>query len=271
MADNSKNATNGKRNKAKKRSQNYHKPLISIITITYNAEKYIGVTARSVAEQTFSDFEHIIIDGASTDSTIAQARINGSRRLKILSEPDNGLYDAMNKGLRMAKGDYVLFLNAGDRFHSADTLAKYAKGASLRPDIIYGDTIIVDNEWKFLRPRHLSAPSILTARSFLRGMLVCHQAFMVKRAIAPEYNLEYKFSADYDWCLNCIHNSKPGSRLDLRQVTIDYLDNGLTEKNKLASLAERFRIMKRHFGLVPAALAHLSFIPRATLRKLKNR
>lgn len=244
-------------------------PLISIVTICYNAEKEIAPTVSSVSRQTFKDYEHLIIDGASTDSTIAVARLNGSKKMRILSEPDEGLYDAMNKGLSMARGEYVLFLNAGDTFHTDVTLALYAKRIEdSDPDIIYGDTVIVDSERNYLRPRHLSVPERLTARSFSRGMLICHQSFMVRRKIAPTYDLSYHFSADYDWTLKCIHASRPGKRVNLRSVVTDYLDNGLTDRNKMKSLRERFRIMKKHFGLTTALVAHLSFIPRVVGRRL---
>ena len=95
-------------------------PLISIITITYNAAEVLNPTMDSVNSQTFDDYEHIIIDGASKDDTLLIARRFASAR--ILSEPDRGLYDAMNKGLKMARGQYVIFLNAGDTFHSASTV-----------------------------------------------------------------------------------------------------------------------------------------------------
>ena len=104
-------------------------PLISVITITYNAEDCLYPTMRSVAAQSFKDFEHIIVDGASTDNTLQIARSLGTSNLRILSEPDKGLYDAMNKGLSMANGRYLLFLNAGDAFHSEDTLSHYAAEA----------------------------------------------------------------------------------------------------------------------------------------------
>lgn len=260
----------GKRESERRSAFKPGAPLISVITITYNAEKQIPDTVRSVASQSFRDFEHIIVDGASTDGTIAKARLNGSKSLRVVSEPDDGLYDAMNKGIDMARGKYLIFLNAGDAFHDKDTLARYAEAAKSSPDIIYGDTIIVDADRKFLRPRHLQAPAVLTARSFLNGMLICHQAFMVRRKIAPRYDLQYRFSADYDWCLRCIMASRPGFRHNLGRVTIDYLDDGLTEKNKIASLKERFRIMKHHFGLASAMIAHIGFIPRAVARKFKK-
>lgn len=246
-------------------------PLISIITITYNAAAELPPTMHSVAEQTFTGFEHIVVDGASTDDTLLIARSEATPSLRILSERDHGLYDAMNKGLHMARGQYVLFLNAGDAFHTADTLKKYADAAAKGYDIIYADTVIVDAQRKILRPRHLSAPPLLTRDSFSKGMLICHQAFMVRRALAPDYDLQYRFSADYDWTVKCITATAPEKCLNLNCIAIDYLDEGTTEKNKIASLRERFHVMRHHYGAPTAIARHLSFIPRALLRKLSSR
>lgn len=243
------------------------RPLISVITITYNASETLPLTMESVAEQTFKDFEHVIVDGASKDDTIIVARRMGQSGLRIVSEPDNGLYDAMNKGLKMARGRYLIFLNSGDRFHSSDTLMIYAEAIAERnPDIVYGETDIVDIEGKRIGPRHLSVPEILTVDSFSQGMLICHQAFMVKKDIAPLYDTDYRFSADYDWCIRCIKASRAGDRVNLHCVTIDYLTDGLTEKHKKASLVERFKIMASHYGSMKAVAAHLSFIPRVIKR-----
>lgn len=246
--------------------------LISIITICRNAEHEIGRTVASVAEQTAANFcEHLIIDGASTDATLAEARRLGKPDLKILSEPDKGLYDAMNKGLSMAQGDYVLFLNAGDKFQDTHTLALYAKEAGNGADIIYSDTVIVDDADRMLRPRHLSAPEQLTADSFKRGMLVCHQAFMVRRSLAPLYDLQYRFSADYDWCIECLRRSNPSKNVNLHTVGIRYLDAGLTDKNHRASLLERFHVMRCRYGTTTAIARHLAFIPRAIGRKFRKK
>lgn len=246
-------------------------PLISIITITFNAAEQLVPTMRSVAEQSFTDFEHLIIDGASTDDTLGVARRSGYPSLRILSEPDEGLYDAMNKGLRLARGKYVLFLNAGDSFHTSGTLSKYADAAQADPDIIYSDTVVVDAYRKEIGPRHLSAPRILTRQSFKKGMLICHQAFMVRRSLAPEYNLRYRFSADYDWTIRCILRTSPQKCVNLGIVGIDYLSDGLTDRNHMKSLRERFDVMARHYGYLTAVTQHLSFIPRAISRKLGNR
>jgi hypothetical protein len=245
-----------------------HLPLISIITITFNAAQTLAPTMKSVAAQTCRDFEHIIIDGASTDNTLQIARSLATPALRILSESDRGLYDAMNKGMRMARGRYLLFLNAGDAFHSSDVLEAYARHAREEADIIYADTVIVDADRKVLRPRHLSAPEVLTAQSFAKGMLVCHQAFMVKKQLAPAYDTDYRFSADYDWTVKCLRKSAPGRCRNLNMVAIDYLADGTTDRNKLKSLAERFRIMTAHYGLATTVRNHLSFIGRAVGRHI---
>lgn len=242
-------------------------PLISIITVTFNAAECVGKTMRSVSEQCFRDFEHIVADGASTDNTLDIVRQFPD--VIVHSERDSGIYDGMNKGLRLARGRYLLFLNAGDTFPDSGTLQLYADAiASGNADIIYGDTDIVDGSGRFLRHRHLSAPALLTRESFRRGMLICHQAFMVRRAIAPAYDMRYAFSADYDWTIRCIEATEPGRCINLHAVVAHYLDEGATEKHKLRSLRERMFVMAEHYGWWRTIGAHLSFIPRAIMRKI---
>ena len=102
-------------------------------------------------------------------------------------------------------------------------------------------------------------------------MLVCHQAFMVRRKLAPEYDTSYRFSADYDWTLFCLRRSSADRNVNLHTVTIDYLSDGLTDKNHRASLMERFDIMRRHFGLGVTLMRHAAFVPRAILRKFSQK
>lgn len=249
-------------------------PLFSIITITYNAEKEIGATLKSVDAQTCKDYEHLIIDGASRDNTVAlakgEANIPSNPLRQVFSEPDKGLYDAMNKGMHRAKGEYLIFLNAGDSFTAIDTLERYASAAGGNVDIIYADTQLVDAHRTLVGPRHLSVPEVLTFKSFAKGMLVCHQAFCVRRAIAPTYDLTYRFSADYEWCLRCIKATTSHRTRNLHCVAIDYLTDGLTDKNRRASLKERYKIMCQYYGIFPTFLRHLSFIPRAIIRRLRH-
>ena len=240
-------------------------PTFSIITVTYNAEKTLLRTLQSVAEQVFTDFEYIIIDGKSTDKTL---EIITNYKLQItnfrwVSEKDDGLYYAMNKGLKLAKGYYVCFLNAGDTFYSKNTLQKIkSKIQNLKSkiSIIYGETDIVDKNGNFVAHRRLKAPKKLTWKSFKSGMLVCHQAFFVRREIAPMYNLQYRFSSDFDWCIRCLKAAK--NILNTNLILINYLNEGLTTTNHKASLKERFKIMAHYYGWLPTALRHLWFAVR---------
>lgn len=241
------------------------RPLFSIITITFNAAGTLPATLKSVERQTFTDYEYLIVDGASTDGTVAIAQ-HSAAVSSVTSEPDKGLYDAMNKGLRKARGCYLVFLNAGDAFHEPDTLQKIADSIDKNdPDIVYGETALVDSERRFISMRRLQAPERLSVKSFRMGMLVCHQAFIVRREIAPEYDLRYSFSADFDWCIRIMKKAQTLHNTHL--TIIDYLDEGMTTRNREASLKERFRIMAQHYGWISTAAYHAWFVLRAVLKK----
>ena len=237
-------------------------PLFSIITVCYNAAADLRRTIGSVDAQTFRRFEHIIIDGASTDDTPVVLQDSASAGRKIVSEPDQGIYDAMNKGLGMASGDYLIFLNAGDRFHGSDSLQIYADSieSSDYPAIVYGQTSLVDAEGNYVGERHLTAPEQLTYKSFAQGMLVCHQSMAVLRRIAPLYNTRYRFSADYDWCVRCLQHSR--RNVYTGRIMCDYLSEGMTTANRRASLVERFRIMSHYYGFFPTLARHFGFMRR---------
>lgn len=239
-------------------------PKFSIITVTYNAGKVLEDTIQSVVFQTYRNVEYIIVDGGSNDNTLDVVHKYQERISKVISEPDKGLYDAMNKGIRMATGDYLCFLNAGDELHENETLQKIVytlKGKEL-PDVIYGETAIVDEEGHFLHMRRLSTPEHLHWKSFKEGMLVCHQAFLTRRelALANPYDLRYRFSADFDWCIRIMKQSKYLHNTHL--TLIDYLNEGMTTQNHKASLKERFRIMTKHYGWISTILHHGWFVIR---------
>ena len=245
-------------------------PKFSIITVTYNAGKVLEDTIRSVASQTYQNVEYLIVDGASKDNTLQIAEKYNEHIHQIVSEPDKGLYDAMNKGIRMATGDYVCFLNAGDKLHEESTLQQIVhslKGQNEPPDVIYGETAIVDEKGNFLRMRRLETPEKLNWKSFKKGMLVCHQAFFAKRelAIKESYDLSYRFSADFDWCIRIMKQST--LLHNTHQTLIDYLNEGMTTQNHKASLKERFRIMCKHYGWVSTTLYHLWFVLRLICKK----
>ena len=246
---------------------NHPTPKFSVITVCYNAEATIEDTIQSVISQTYHHVEYIIVDGASKDRTMDIVNRYREHIAIIVSERDKGLYDAMNKGIGLATGDYLCFLNAGDSFHEDDTLQQMVHSIHTPqlPDVLYGETELVDHEGHFLRMRRLSAPEVLTWKSFRQGMLVCHQAFFPRRDLVMPYDLRYRFSADFDWR---IKNMKKSKGLHNTHLTlIDYLAEGMTTRNHKASLKERFRIMTRHYGWTSTLAFHLWFVLRLLLKK----
>lgn len=242
-------------------------PLISIITVTFNCRELLGTTLDSVQRQRFPLAEHIIVDGASADGTVDLIRRHEGQLGAWISEPDKGIYDAMNKGLHMARGEYVLFLNAGDRFYTDDTLRQVFNGdaPAERADICYGQTKLIGADGRIIGDRRLRAPEQLNWRSFRHGMLVCHQSFIVRRALAPEYDLSWRICADIDWCIRCM---KAARTIGYTHGYIScFLEGGFSRQQEKKAWKERFEIMKKHYGLATTLLSHV----RIAFRYLRQR
>ena len=253
----------------------------TVVTITYNAESVLQRTLDSVLTQQYEDVEHLIIDGASTDGTLSMAEAckaksdasDNGHKVIVRSEPDDGIYHAMNKGLTQASGDYIVFMNAGDSFPAADTLVQVAYRCHLNelptdslPAVLYGNTDIVDGDGNFLHPRRLQPPAKLSWRSFRHGMLVCHQAFYARTDIAKnlQYDTQYKYSADVDWCIRVM---KEADRLSLPltnigMVVANYTEEGTTTRHHRESLRERYRVMAHHYGQLSTFFMHGWFAVR---------
>ncbi|MDE6692008.1 MAG: glycosyltransferase [Muribaculaceae bacterium] len=242
-------------------------PLFSIITVTYNAAATINATLDSVREQTFEDYEHLIIDGASADSTVEIVNSYNNAKTVVISEKDDGIYDAMNKGLSIAKGEYLIFMNAGDRFPDPRTLSHYASAITENdyPGIVYGQTRLVDINGNYVGERHLKAPERLTLDSFKNGMVVCHQAMAVNHKIALLFNRKYKYSSDYEWVIVCLQHSR--KNVYLKENTVDYLCEGATTTHHKDSLYERYCIMCTYYGTIPTLLRHIKFAFRYLIRR----
>ena len=254
---------------------------ITYVTITYNAAKVLQRTLDSVLAQDYPNIEHLIIDGASTDDTLkivddyiarSNAAENG-HQIQVSSEPDKGIYDAMNKGLSSMTGDYVCFLNAGDFLPSSDTasrIAQQVEASGNTPAVLYGDTDIVDGEGQFLHHRRLAPPEKLTWKSFRQGMLVCHQAFYARTdfAIATPYDMQYRYSADVDWCIRVMKAAAKENvpMLNLHMVVANYTQEGQTTLHHRESLWERYRVMEHHYGRVQTFLLHCWFAVRSLLK-----
>ena len=253
---------------------------ITYVTITYNAAQVLQRTLDSVLQQDYPNIVHLIVDGASTDDTLKLvddyiARSNAAEnghRIQVTSEPDKGIYDAMNKGLRSLDGDYVCYLNAGDFLPAPDTVSKIAQQVvnGQYPAVLYGDTDIVDGEGRFLRHRRLAPPEHLSWKSFKHGMLVCHQAFYARTdfAIATPYDMQYRYSADVDWCIRVMKAAEKENipLLNLKMVVANYTEEGQTTLHHRESLWERYRVMEHHYGRVQTFLLHCWFAVRSLLK-----
>lgn len=214
------------------------KPMVSVITISYNAAKEIGKTIESVLAQTFTDYEYVFIDGNSGDDTLAaiesyraqfESRGIGYR---VSSEPDKGIYDAMNKGVRAARGKWVLMLNAGDRLVDERVLADVFSEEQAAADIVYGDAVLQDEN-------HYAIAKAQPLETITQGMPLCHQCVFVKQEVLVQYgfDLRYRLAADYHQLLRCYVDGKV-FRYVPRLISV-YDVSGVSERNFSATLAEQ--------------------------------
>ena len=195
---------------------------LSVITVTFNAQNVLRETLNSLLRQTYRDYELIIVDGKSTDKTMSI--VNDYREqfptMQIICEKDCGIYDAMNKGISMADGEYVYFLNAGDVLWDSSVLEKVYIWMSRGCDLIYGDIV---NEKG--RKRYTDKINKLF---FLQEKMICHQAIFVKRVYLTEtlFNCKYKYCADRDWLYHLYKNKIEFTHIDC--VIVRYDDNGVS-------------------------------------------
>jgi len=249
---------------------NEHTPKISIITICYNTEKTIEKTIQSVLGQDYPNIEYLIIDGKSTDSTMDIVNKYKDDIAVIVSEKDKGIFDAMNKGMQKATGDYVWYIHADDHIYASDTLSLAMQNHG-NEDFIYGKSMMVSEEGveRSLEERkaHPDAKT-LTWKSFRDGMVVGHQSMIVKRSVSPLYNTKYNLVGDLDWAINILKKST--SVRDTGVFLCRFVEGGISTQHRKASLKQRFVILKAHFGLIPTVWQHflitLKAIKRGSMR-----
>jgi len=242
-------------------------PKLTVITIVYNNVRDIERTIKSVLNQTHKNIEYIIIDGKSTDGTLEVIEKYKTHISKIVSETDKGIYDAMNKGLALAKGDYVLFMNSGDEIydeHTVEDVFASATGA----DIYYGETEMYNDNWESLGRRRHEAPENFDWKSFRFGMNVSHQAIYIKRSITVPYDLKYKYSSDIDWIIKAA--KKSSNIVNVHRYIAKYLIGGMSKKKHRESLKERFQIFSKYYGLIPNLLSHIVIAFNLGFYFLKN-
>ena len=228
-------------------------PTLSVITIVYNNVRDIERTMLSVLNQIYPNIEYIIVDGLSTDGTLEVINRHKTKIAKLISEKDDGIYDAMNKGLAAASGDYVLFMNSGDEFYAKDTVSTVLATAP-DADIYYGETEMINDKGQSLGQRRHNAPKHFTWRSFKYGMSVSHQAIYIRRSLTEPFDRRYQLSADIDWILRAAKKAK--KIVNVNQYVAKYLVGGMSKTKHRQSLTERFDIMKRYYGLIPTIFNH---------------
>ena len=224
----------------------------SIITINYNNKEGLEHTIQSVIVQTFKDFEYIIIDGDSTDGSIDVIKRYADHINYWVSEKDKGVYNAMNKGIAKAKGDYMVFMNSGDCFHSADVLDAFK---DVQEDIVCGNVFKGDST--IPSGHHKSTISLV---DLMRGSLP-HQAMFIKRELMKKhpYDESYKILSDWKFCIqalvfdNCTFRNSDVIVADYDTSGISTNSNGLLAKERKFILQEMFppRVIKDYQRLTP--------------------
>ncbi len=247
------------------------KPLFSIITVCYQAAAALRKTLESVRDQDFSQYEHLVIDGGSRDGTVELLQSQTSPRLRWISESDEGLYDAMNKGLAMASGQFVWFVNAGDLIEGPEVLTRLATRVTPEVDILYGDVRMVSPEGQVLGTRSevttQRTPVVLKWQDMKYGMVVSHQAFIPRKSICDPY-ISSNLCADIDWVIKCLRKSR--STVNTRMILARFETGGLSRQRHKESLRDRYKVLKSHFGWGPNLVHHAWIVMRAIITRLSG-
>lgn len=220
--------------------------LFSIITVCYNAREVIEDTILSVVNQNFDQIEYIIIDGGSTDGSLEIIRKYKDKIDIFVSEDDQGIYDAMNKGLRLANGQFVNFLNAGDSFVSNTILADIAYQINKnKAQIISGDFILVND---FNKKQRIIHTKKITLKNLKKDFHACHQSIFINRKITQDYDTSYEIKADYKWVISALSNTTENSVYKFNEPIVYYSKEGFSNQYFLKNLKELIRLHYEFFG-----------------------
>lgn len=246
--------------------------LLTVITINYNNASGLERTLQSVFAQTFKGFEYIVIDGGSTDGSKALIEKNAANINYWVSEPDKGIYNAMNKGIKAAKGEYVCFLNSGDTFYRKKILAQLQKKSySSEADIIFSDLSVIEpNKHSYIKyyPNHIDF-------DFLICDSIAHPGCLIRKCLFQQYgyyNENLKIVSDWEWFIINICRHKLKTVHSNLIVANFYLD-GISSSNQQMHLTEKNEVLNKHFSeqmekINVIRLKGLKDIPKTT--KLKR-
>lgn len=215
------------------------RPLISIVTVVYNAVSTIEYTIKSIVSQTYSDLEYIIIDGGSDDGTLEIVMRYTDKIHLIISEKDDGIFDAMNKGLRFATGKYINFMNSGDSIANNKVIEDIFSFSAFNYDFVFGDTIVNRKEKLFLK----KAKPFFKKRG-INAMGICHQSMFIKTELAKKYffDTDLKLSADYKMVYCIFQEVKPSIFYFNKPISIFDTNNSLSTKEYRKTFKEILKI-----------------------------
>lgn len=224
-------------------------PKLTVVSVCYNCENEVAATMESLLEQSFQDYEYIIVDGNSKDTTLQIIKSYSSRfsNIKIISEPDRGIYDAMNKGVRNSTGDYIYFLNFGDYLVDKYVLERVVSSFASKQDYYYGN---IAKDEKIVSQNGKNSLFMTVYREYM----LCHQSLFAKRCLLVEnpFNLEYKICADRDWFIRILKQGAKGEFVDI--VICNYDTSGVSSNYKNFS-DESMSITQKYGGLFGAYFA----------------
>jgi glycosyltransferase involved in cell wall biosynthesis len=211
---------------------------VSVVSVVLNSRELLGKSISSIISQKYTDFEYIVIDGGSTDGTVDVIKKNTQYIHYWLSEPDNGIFDAMNKGIEKARGDWICFLNAGDTFYDQRTLQEIFKD-KYDADLIYGDCIYDYGNFKV----YSEAGSV---NSLWKGMVFSHQSVFVRAGLmkSNKFDLNFITGADYDFIYSLY---KRGGRF--LYITVPFVVNdafGISNRKLMQSIKEHYKIFIKY-------------------------
>lgn len=239
---------------------------LSIVTVTFNSEQYIKEVLSSVLEQEYKNYEYIIVDGGSVDKTIRiveemQPQFEG--RLKYISEKDNGIYDAMNKGIRMSNGDYIGLINSDDRYTPVcfNKVVETIEKSKMHPDVIYSDLARIDLDGR------RCGVFISSVEGLKRGMTVNHPTCFVSRKAYEKYglfDLQYRIVADYDLMLRIYHSG--GKFVKCDDILSEFRDGGKSFNN-FDSVIEKYKVQRKYYGLIHCLYIRLRGFYRCKIRR----
>ena len=222
---------------------------VSIIVVSLNTKKKFIKTINSIKNQIYKNYEIIVVDGKSNDGTVRIIKKNEFKINKFLIERDEGIYDAMNKGIKIASGEWIIFLNSGDIFFDNFVLKKVNKLLMSNVDLLFGDTLI-NNEFLYLAKAQKVSKNI-------SNMPFCHQSVLCKSSLLKKklFNLEYHICSDFDFILNCVLSNKRFKYYPNLISTVEA--GGLSDTRRFKAHFEYFKILTRNSNFKKSYLPFL--------------